>query len=334
MFGSQEVVDGHAQAFRFWAERLRDPALARVVGDWFPAGRAKRADRARNAPPLPADARTDRPLAILRPNWTPHGDYVAIDQRARSDAAFLELAGLGEVWLGPTWRGASAAAIDPATTLPRAKPVLWQTGPQADVAEWSFVWQGLRITRMAVLLRGRQLALLAEQVDGAGQTSHQLRLSLPEGVATKDVAGSRALRLSAGRHRHAYVLPIGLPALPYATDRGALQVDAEARELVLRQRAEGRRTWLPLVVSWNPERNKRPARWRALTVSKRWRISTSDVAQAFRLAWGSGESLVVYRSLAKPDRRAFLGHITEARFLIGLFNSKGVVEPIVEIKDE
>jgi hypothetical protein len=52
---------------------------------------------------------------------------------------------------------------------------------------------------------------------------------------------------------------------------------------------------------------------------------------AVRVAWGSAESLVIYRSLARPALRALLGHQTSARFLVGLFSKDGRVEPIIKV---
>ena len=56
------------------------------------------------------------------------------------------------------------------------------------------------------------------------------------------------------------------------------------------------------------------------------------MAFAARIRWGRDVTLVVYRSLARPALRSFLGHQTHARFLVGLFNREGVVEPIVKIE--
>ena len=53
---------------------------------------------------------------------------------------------------------------------------------------------------------------------------------------------------------------------------------------------------------------------------------------AARARWGLDETIVVYRSLARPGLRAFLGHQTKARFLIGTFSNEGVVKPLVSLE--
>jgi hypothetical protein len=141
------------------------------------------------------------------------------------------------------------------------------------------------------------------------------------------------MSLGAGRgSRPVRVFPLGLPRRPFATERGTFSIDQE-QGLVLRQSIEGRRGWLPLLVSWNPALNRCRADWRLLTVSERSRVCPPGTAFAARVAWGRDESLVIYRSLARPALRAFLGHQTRARFLVGLFSRKGTVEPILTIED-
>jgi hypothetical protein len=293
---------------------------------WFPGP-----SRRRHAPPpLPADARPDRPLAVLRANWARDGDLVAVDHRSAGTSTNFELFGKGRAWLGPSWR--SGRSPSGAT---RARPTLRVSQSTADVVEWSFRVGAARVVRTAVLLRGRRLALLGEQWDGPGDPG-ELRLSLPEVVEPSPISGCRGLALTAGtgpRAPSVRVFPVGLPKLPYPTDRGSFT--AEGRELVLRQGAASgsRRIWRALVVSWEPRRDHKEVHWRTLTVSERSRACAPDVAFAARLTWGRNDTLVIYRSLARPGLRAFLGHQTSARFLVGLFNTDGDVEPLVEVEE-
>ena len=50
------------------------------------------------------------------------------------------------------------------------------------------------------------------------------------------------------------------------------------------------------------------------------------------MSWGRDETYVVYRSLGPPARRAFLGHQTAARFLIGEFDTDGDLKPILTVE--
>jgi len=322
VFSAGPPPEGRRVLFRGWADRLTDPGLTTVVDWWFP--RASNDPHA--PPPLPADARPDRALAVLRANWARDGDLIAVDHRrdAGSSSRF-ELFGQGRTWLGPTW-----GSGDPSLAATRAEPVLWSSRSAADHFEWSFRVGRTRVVRTAVLLRGRRLAVLGEQRDGPGDPG-PWRMSLPDGVETQPIPESRGLSLVRGRSR-AQVLPVGLPRLDYPTERGTFGV--EGGDLVLRPGAgEGdRRGWRVLVVSWEPQRNRQPVHWRTLTVSEASKACGPETAFAARVTWGRDDTLVIYRSLAPPAVRAFLGHQTRARFLIGLFSTEGEVEPLVKVE--
>jgi hypothetical protein len=330
VFGPLGVgADADPHVFRDWARWLPDPGLTTVVQGWF-SERERRSGYA--PPPLPADARPDRPLAMLRANWTKQGDLLAIDHRAPGASSAVELYGLERPWLGPRWSLDLDGASESGSPSVRARPTCWTSTASADLAEWTFRVGPARVVRTAVLLRGRRLSLLADQVDGPASWT-ALRVGLAEGVTSEPIPGSRGLALAGGRGRSTMrVFPIGLPRLMYPTDRGTF--GAEAGGLLLRQRIEGARGWLPLLVSWEPGRNRLATHWRPLTVSEKSRICPPGVAFAARITWGRSEMLVVYRSLARPAVRAFLGHQTRARFLIGLFSPEtGQVEPLLKVEE-
>ena len=100
---------------------------------------------------------------------------------------------------------------------------------------------------------------------------------------------------------------------------------------MLSHKPAGRRCWLPLLVSWDPARNRKRVTWRVLTVTERCKAVRPDRAVAIRVSWGRHESYVIYRSLGALGSRAFLGYRTHARFLIGLFTPDGNLTPIVKI---
>lgn len=323
ILGEAGAKPGRWAGLTSWADRLSDPSLTTVLRRWSPRRASTSALLDEASPPLPAFACVDRPLAILRADWSAGGDWLAIDHRG--PGGLLELAGLGRPWLGPRWRSdAEGGSEGP------GRPTFWKTGPYADVAEWSFRGPAGRVTRQAVLFRGRGLALLADQVEGPAPTA-TLRIDLADGVmaAPSGDEDSPSLTLSAGRGRSAKVLPLGLPG------RGAGEagsIEAADRAIVLRRASPGGRCWLPLLVSWRPDRDRRPTRWRRLTVSEKSSACPASVAFAARIAWGAGEGLVIYRSLARPALRCFLGHQTSARFLVGLFTRSGDVEPFLKIE--
>jgi hypothetical protein len=271
---------------------------------------------------------SNRVLAVLRPGWPLGDDFLAIDHREPGSSCRFELYGRGRSWLGPLW------TIDRENaTISRAKPRFWLCDPSADLAEWSYRAGPARISHTALVLRGRSLALLSVLVQRpfVAQPAVRLRVTLPPGITAAPAADSRAMLLAApNKSGSAQVVPIGLPALRYPTDRGVFQ--AEDGALVLSQAARGRRTWLALLVSWDSQRRRRILEWRELTVSENSRKVQPEKAFAVRVSWGRDETYVIYRSLGPPAPRAFLGHQTTARFVVGLFKPDGTVEPILKVE--
>ena len=311
-----------------WMQWYRGTGIARVLG-WWHGSRSRGAGSA--PPPLPTWSSDDRVLGIFRPDWQPGGDFLAIDHRDARSPCRLELFGGGRTWLGPNWGEAAGEAVGPST---RARPALRVATAAADLFDWRYRVGGLRITRSALLLRTRHLALLSMMVEGCRPedgVEPTLRLTMAPNVATGALKDSRALTLTQpGRRGAALALPIALPCRPYPTDRGSFR--AAGREVVLSQSPVGRRCWLPLFVSWDAERHRKTLNWRVLTVSEGSRIVPPDRALAVRVSWGRDETYVIYRSLGPPARRAFLGHQTTLRFLVAEFDEDGDLKPILAVE--
>ncbi len=309
--------------YRGWADVLSDPGLGTVVDWWFP-----RPSKARHSPPpLPADARPDRALAVLRANWARDGDFVAIDHRPLGSETTFELFGGGIPWFNGRWESLAAESAT------RARPSLWTTNSSADVFEWTYRVGKARVTRSAVLLRGRRLALLGEQWDGPDDPGG-FSLPLAEGVQTASIPDCRGFSLTPGRGRgSARVYPIGLPRLDYETERGSFRPEGQSLVLTQPAIANAKRTWRGLLVSWEPKRNRLPVHWRTLTVSEEAKECSPGTAFAARITWGRDDTLLIYRSLNRPGLRACLGHQTRSKFLVGLFTGEGEVEPLLKIDE-
>ena len=276
---------------------------------------------------LPEWAGSKRVVGVLRPGWPAEDDLLAIDHRKPGALCDFELYGAGQSWLGPAWGSDLSNAGD---STPR--PQTWFSSPTGSVAEWAYRAEQGRVTQTALILAGCSLALLSIILESRipYHSATGMSVSLAPGVLAGPCEGSRGILLKPSRRRgSAQVLPIGLPSLPYPTERGNLVANEDM--INLKQAPAGRLCWLPLLVSWDPRRHRKPVHWRALSISEQSRNVSVDRAFAARVSWGRDETYVIYRSFAKPAPCAFLGHQTTSRLLVGRFTPEGAVEPILMI---
>ncbi len=300
------------------AERTSDSMLERIVTRLFPGRSPARAWDV--PPPPPSLALESRVLAVLRSDWGRRPDLIAIDQRERADSCRFELIVSGRRLLGPRWE-----------TLPGpSRPFYWSSAPHAELYEWSSGDGSERVLHTALLLRHRKLALLAAEFSGSGPTP-RMAFGVAVGVEATPHSTHNAIRLGAGGKLTCQFLPLSLPATRSETKFGSFAV--EDGQVLLEATGTGRRSWLPVLLSWDASRNRRPTNWRPLTVAERSRPCPPGVAFAARVGWGRGDGLVVYRSLERPALRSFLGHQTRARFLLGVFTRDGNVTPLVTVLD-
>ncbi len=256
------------------------------------------------------------------------GTALAFDHRHPGEPGRLELFLGGQSWLGPGWTVAGAQ-----DAKARSRHRTWATQSRAELFEWRTPSPGFAATHTLALFDEIGLGLIAALVDTAGPgTEAGMRLGIPDGVKPSACPGSRAIQLAAGGKRPlVQLLPLGLPCRDYPTERGRFV--AESGELVLAHGQPGKKTWLPLLVSWNPKRRGKPVNWRSLTITEKGKYVAPERASAARITWGRDETYLIYRSHAKPALRAVLGHCTTARFLFGRFKQDGAVEPILKLDD-
>jgi hypothetical protein len=95
----------------------------------------------------------------------------------------------------------------------------------------------------------------------------------------------------------------------------------------------GNGLYAPLIFDWHPDRARKPALWRTLTVTEGGKVVGRDTAAGHRLQIGKFQMLF-YRSLTPPkNARAVLGHHTFRESVIARFDADGDVEPIMHVDD-
>lgn len=319
VFGPIGRSPARLKALESWSLRLRDPSLHAVVSSWMPPRPGPAFPP--SPPPMASYAAGGLPLAVLRGDWLPRGDLMAVDHRVGGDETLLELGTRGRNWLGPSWSSASGSARGS-----RPSPTGWVSGPLVDWFEWTYKAGARVVSRSVTLLKGRSMALIGEQGDGRHESA-EMRLELGAGIEAVQIEGSRALLLTSGPGKPtARLLPLGLPAHDRPTDLGSIAV--RDGRVVIRQAGGGRRSWVSALICWG----RPPSGWRHLTVAERSKACRPDLAVASRVSWGHRlEGLVIYRSLGPPGLRSFLGHQTGGRFLVGGFGASGDVRPILKV---
>ncbi|WP_165071485.1 hypothetical protein [Paludisphaera rhizosphaerae] len=313
--GRQAIVPAETAPRAYWkrvSTAIARPDIDRVLSWWLPGRDAEPVP-----PPLPAWSSTDRVLGVLRADWTPRGDFLVFDQRQADAGTRFELFGAGVPWFGPIW-----SAPSPEST---PKPTAWGTNSAADVAEWTFRSGGRQVTRLVLLLRGRRMAILADQVEGlAPDEVWETHVDVPAPLSVESIPdlGSLSLRKRPG----AKVTQLA------ALSGARLEFDPATRRISLAQRSRGGRALMVMLISWDAQRARKALAWKPLTVAERGAACSPDVAWASRVSWGRGDSFVIYRSLGAAARRSFLGFTTTARFAVGRFAiPEGDIEPIVTL---
>ncbi|MDX2037192.1 MAG: hypothetical protein SFX72_11120 [Isosphaeraceae bacterium] len=270
-------------------------------------------------PPLPSWHEEFVVDSVIREDWEREGVWAGIEHRTPGTSSRFEMGIDGRPVFGPTWR---SPAPDPEASEtrrgPRASVVAARSGPTGDLVEWTHSLAGTRRSRTVVMVRGRELALFAEQVDGPGERGFEIGLDEDWKLAAgPEGPMQRLTRTARGR---------GIAILNPGSPRGC-RLSCEPGRLIVRDDGPGPRRWPAIVVCWGPV----PTECVPLTVSERSRICPDHVAVAFRLGWGSrAEGILVYRSLARPGLRAVLGLQTRARFAVGRID-RGRVLPLVTI---
>ena len=268
-----------------------------------------------------------RPLATLRNQQSGPITSLRIDHsRATSETRFNFEVG-GRHWLGPEWSFESQIVPDPLTSATR-----WRERSSTDTTdylEWTFKNGPVRVIRSVLLLKQFGLALLADEVHGA---THPItsRVDLGTLVQPESESETRGLKLLHTGESQLSAWPLALPTLPYQTDRGSFSTQGSKIQLI--QKPDAKRIWMPMLFSWNPVRNRRPISWRILTVSESFKKCKPGTAFAVRIGFKGLPSLVFYRSLATPTRRAMLGYQTTARMMAGEFHTDGKMTPLFELE--
>ncbi len=295
------------------------------------AGKKPRSSGAAAISLMPSNQSDWARLAVLRSDWTATAATIALAHHASLPQIDLMIGGrslLHGPWGLELRLGTSAIELADEWSC-----VCWESQPEADYAELQMVGPGkLRVERLVLLSREDQFLMLADSISGApaGPLALRSRLPFAAGVQGSWDPGSRAGRLQL-ESLQARVYPLALPddTVHSTPHRCSFAQDS----LTLEQQGEGQGLFAPLIFDFDPQRRRKVAGWRKLTVTEDGKRVTGDIAAAYRWKVGKAQWLV-YRSLKPPKLpRAALGYHTGNGFAIGRFDTNGDVDPILMVEE-
>ncbi len=279
-------------------------------------------------------------LAVLRSDWSPQADCLAISHH--QPEPLLDVSALGRPIIHGPWGWElqiGDAAIEPAEEWACS---CWFSDPDADYLELQMAGPGtLRVERQILLSRKEHFLLLADSVRGAGSVRRdgngladhdrihlRSRLPLASGATAETVSATREIRLKSGRQT-IRVFPLGLADDRIQSTPHRCAVDGD--RLVLHQIGQGNGLYAPLVFDWHPARTRQPALWRTLTVAEAGQVLPRDQAAGHRLQIGKFQWLIYHSLSPIKTARTVLGHHTWHESVIANFDKHGNVEAIMNV---
>jgi hypothetical protein len=268
-------------------------------------------------------------LALLRADWSPRADSLAVAHHRPWPELDLSMFGcplLAGAWELEVSVGGDEIALDEGWDC-----VCWFSDSDADYLELQMsLADGLRIERQLLLSKRDHYAVLADTVAGAGeaQIDYMSRLPVTAAFTADPDTSTREIALTADR-AVARAFPLALPQDRVQGTAGAF--DAESGRVTLQQASIGG-LYAPVVLDWSPQRKRGLADWATLTVAEDGQILKTDDVTAHRIRIGNHQ-LLIYRSLTTGEiPRTVLGHHTAHETVIGRFDRKGNVDPVLLVE--
>ncbi len=247
------------------SSQIRDMGSPRQCGDWMSKNAISKMNDSDPRRALPAWAGSKRVLGVLGPGGQPRtiswpsiiASRLACRLRALRRRPILARTVVDDLTAAP--RRLHTPGRDPGFRARRPA-----------VAEWSYRAGEARITQICPRSARALAGLVVVIVENRRVPFHSatgMSVSLAPGSRPRRAKGRAAFFLKPSQRRgSAQVLPIGLPSLPYPTDRGNFIANQDTTRL--ETSPAGRRCWLPLLVSWDPQA---PSQGRALAGPHRYR---------------------------------------------------------------
>jgi len=296
----------------------------------LPVGKKSEAKRISEADlPKPGTNSEWASIGVLRRRWSRSTSQLTVLYNERVLQTEFA-AGKDVLWSGP-WTADIRLNGQVAKPNSEWEEVCWVSDEDVDFLELELkLTEGIRLQRQMVLAREDKFLFLADVILGTQPGKLEYRGCLPLGADVSFQADDEGREgFLVGSKTRALVMPLALPE--WREDRRVGELTQTDVGLQLTQSIEGNCLYAPLWFDLDQRRMTRRKTWRQLTVAESLSVQPPDVAAGYRVAVGK-EQWLVYRSLAERANRTLLGHNLSCEMLIGQFDTKGEVEPLVEVE--
>ena len=274
--------------------------------------------------PNPSEHSEWAELAILRSDWSRNSAFCVVgfnDATVRTELAIADTVLL-------SGQDIPELTVDgqPANIESTWEEVCWESDDDIDYVELEATYDnGIKVQRQVLLAREDRFFFTADAIVGNSNANMDYKRVLPftNAISAKSADETREESLHAKR-RIGTVMPLALPEWRVSSHRG------EYKNGRLRQSTKASGMYCPVFIDLDEKRKRRSITWRQLTVAEKLEIVGPEVAVAFRIQIGD-ENWIVYRSIAKPANRTFLGQNHTTEFLVARF-VEGELELLIEVQ--
>ncbi|RLS58416.1 MAG: hypothetical protein DWH94_05615 [Planctomycetota bacterium] len=348
-FGNSRAVK--TQPFLQSARSMRSGKINRTLRCMH--NRSKRITRAEGKTLLPLHMHCEHSaVAVMRSSWGVGAIRVLLEYRQSSPK--LEISVGDRLLLSGSWEssiqyGDRNLFIEGPWTVS-----CFEVEKHAAFLEISApLSENLRLTRQLVLLPGESVVVLADAIgpdtdsenvssavvpskNGEGSVSRVVENSaLVVSFSLECASRTRVEQLEETRECIGYDSKVRFVAIPLALHEWsstctAGELIAQSAKLMIRQRTNASRMYVPLWFDFRPSRVSAPRTWRQLTVAESMRILRRDEAACFRIQ-SDNRQWLLYQSLDMPNNRTALGCNMACDFLLGRLKANGIIERLIEI---
>lgn len=271
-------------------------------------------------------------LAVLATGWDKSSARLLVDYS--TPEMRIELESAGRTLLSGSWTSETTLdgkVLDPVDDWEQQ---CWHSDDECDFLDLTLeLAAGVRLERQLFL--GKEDGfLIAHDVlhgpeDAVCEWRHTSAMPLANGYTFAGEGETRDGQLldAKGNPRSA-ILPLALAE--WRTERRFGELAMANQHLTLTHTARGARLSSPLWFDLRSRRASKPRTWRQLTVAASLEVAPSDVAVGYRVQVGDAQWLL-YRSLADPANRTFMGQNTAAELVVGRFFRTGEFDELLAV---